>query len=91
MSENRYDLHNWERKEIYVKLKEFQIGQRVSQTITSIRLKLIDNLINNIATDIQNGNDDGIASEEQKIDYQNYTDLKKILSQRNDLVIKQFH
>ncbi len=91
MSENKYDLHNWERKDIYVKLKEFQIAQRVSQTITSIRLKLIDSLISNIATDVQNSNDNGIASEEQKIDYQNYTDLKKILSQRNDLVVKQFH
>jgi len=91
MSENKYELHNWESRDIYVKQKESEIVLRVSQIITSIRLKLIDNLINDIANDVQKNDESGIATDEQKDEYKNYTELKHTLAQRNDLVIKQFN
>lgn len=91
MSENKYELDNWERKDIYVKSKESEIVQRVYQTITSIRLKLINDIIDGIAETIQKGNKGAIASDNQLEDIENYNELKKMLAKKNDLVIKQFY
>ncbi|MCJ7467641.1 MAG: DNA primase [Maribacter sp.] len=91
MSENKYVLDDWERRDIYVKAKETDIVQRVSQTIVSIRLKLINDIINDIANTIQNNNENGLAKQEQMEDIRNYNDLKKTLAKKNDLVIKQFY
>ncbi len=91
MRENKYFLDDWERRDIYVKSKEMDIVQRVSQTIVSIRLKLINDIINDIAKSIQNTNENGSATREQLEDIKNYNELKKTLAKKNDLVIKQFY
>ncbi len=91
MSENKYRLDDWERREIYVKTKESEIVQRVSQTITSIRLKLINDIINEIAEEIQGYGESGTATREKLEEIGNYNELKKILAKKNDLVIKQFY
>ena len=91
MNENKYELDNWERKDIFVKKKEDSVGLRVSQTITSIRLKLIDDLISNIAESSLNNEQTGIATDEQLEDFKNYLGLKKFLAEKYDLVIKQFY
>ncbi len=91
MNENKYELHDWERREIQVKKKEDNVILRVFQTITSIRLKLIDDLISEIADSSLKNPEKGFASDEQKEDFKNYSGLKKILAEKTDLVIKQFH
>ncbi|TFG78641.1 MAG: DNA primase [Flavobacteriales bacterium] len=89
MNENKYELDDWERRNIFVKSKESEVVLRVSQTITSIRLKLINDLIGGIADTLQK--DDGVGpSQEQWDDLKNYNELKKNLAERNGLVIKHF-
>ena len=41
MEEERYALHNWERKDIYPKKKEIGVSQLVSETILTLRCFLI--------------------------------------------------
>jgi DNA primase len=89
MNENKYELDDWERRNIFVKSKESEVVLRVSQTITSIRLKLINDLIGGIADTLEKG--DGMApTQEQWDDLKNYNELKKNLAERNGLVIKHF-
>ncbi len=89
MNENKYELDDWERRNIFVKSKESEVVLRVSQTITSIRLKLINDLIGGIADTLENS--DGMApTQEQWDDLKNYNELKKNLAERNGLVIKHF-
>src|SRR5690606_17286369 len=49
MEEERYLLHNWERKEIYVKEKEQTIAQMVSETILNLRRHLVSQKINELS------------------------------------------
>jgi DNA primase len=88
MTENKYELDNWERKDIFVQPKESQIELRVSQLITSIRLKLISDLIRDSyeTGDIQLEN--GALSDNIKEEILSYLELKKLLANNNDLVIK---
>ncbi len=89
MNENKYELDDWERRNIFVKSKASEVVLRVSQTITSIRLKLINDLIGGIADTLQK--DDGVGpTQEQWDDLKNYNELKKNLAERNGLVIKHF-
>ncbi|MFZ9003116.1 MAG: DNA primase [Robiginitalea sp.] len=90
MTENKYELDNWERKDIFVQPKESQIELRVSQLITSIRLKLISDLIRDSyeTGDIQLEN--GALSDNIKEEILSYLELKKLLANKNDLVIKSF-
>jgi DNA primase len=89
MEENKYILHDWQRREIYVTQKKDEIVLRVTQTITSIRLKLIDDIIFEMSENIKETNS-GIAEIEQLEDIINYTKLKGSLAERNGIVIKAF-
>ena len=42
MEEERYELHDWERKNIYPKGKEQEVAQQVSDTILNLRCHLIE-------------------------------------------------
>lgn len=90
MTENKYDLHDWERREIYVKLKMSDAVLRTFQTITSMRLKLIGELIYDIAIKISGAEDDKIKREllEQANEYNG---LKEKLANKSGLVIKDFN
>lgn len=90
MTENKYELHDWERRDIYVKLKKRDAVLRTVQTITSIRLKLIGDLVQNIALNLQD-NANQLATREQLEDVKNYSELRKKLADRNGLVIKEFN
>jgi len=90
MSENKYELHDWKRREIFVKKKNEDIVLRVSQTITSIRLKLIDDLLTGIANESLNNEEKGIATKEQLENSMEFNGLKVKLAERNGLVIKHF-
>ncbi len=83
MEEEKYTLHNWERKEIYVKEKTQTIGQIVSETILNLRRFLVAQKINDLSEslkDKENGN-----SEMQEI--VDYISLKKVLSDKLNRVL----
>ena len=90
MTENKYELDNWERRDIFVQPKESQIELRVSQLITSIRLKLISDLIQDTFETEDNQLENGALSNNIKEEILSYLELKKLLASKNDLVIKSF-
>jgi DNA primase len=54
MDEEQVVLHNWEAKQIYVKLKDKTISQYVSETILSLRWFLVSKIIDEIKKSITN-------------------------------------
>ncbi|SFR32452.1 DNA primase [Robiginitalea myxolifaciens] len=88
MQETLHELHGWERKDIYVKPKEADIELRLTQTVLSMRMQLIHDLISEMT---QKGEEEQPALEvEDLIQVKDYIGLKTRLAQYNDLVIKEF-
>ena len=85
MEEERYVLHNWERKEIYVKEKEQTIAQMVSETILNLRRHLVAQKINELSETMkQEDNSEKEAGLQEIVDY---LSLKKVLSNKLNRVL----
>ena len=82
----RYELHNWTGREIYVKDKDQTISQVVSETIFNLRRYLISMKINELAQDIKNLKDESLKKETLKETFE-YTALKKLLSDKLNRVL----
>lgn len=80
MDDERYQLGNWESKEIYVKDKTYSIGQYVSQTILNLRRLLISQKIEELANIIKDA--DEAAKKEPLETIVDYQGLKKVLSNK---------
>lgn len=85
MEEERYLLHDWESKEIYVKVKEQTIGQIVSETILSLRRHLVSQKINELSETIRQ--DENIEKDLVLQEIIDYINLKKVLSNRLNRVL----
>jgi DNA primase len=83
MNEEKYSLSNWESKDILVKTKEMSVGLLVFQTIAMLRLKLLNNLVDQVHTEIGANNN---ATAQQLEDIKNYWELRKMLSYKFGLV-----
>jgi len=83
MNEEKYALSNWESKDILVKDKSMSVHLLVFQTISMLRLKLLNMLVDSIHEVIGANNN---ATTEQLEDIKNYWDLRKTLSDRFGLV-----
>ncbi len=86
MEEEKYKLDDWERKEIYVKMKQQSIVQLVSETILNLRRYLISEKINSLSVVLKQENDPAKkdASLQEVVDY---LSLKKLLSQKLSRVV----
>ncbi|MCG2431460.1 DNA primase [Aequorivita xiaoshiensis] len=85
MEEERYELHNWERMEIYVKGKDKTIAQIVSETILNLRRHLVSQKINDLSEMIKdNDNSEKESSLQEIVDY---LTLKKVLSNKLNRVV----
>jgi len=82
----RYQLHNWIGREIYVKDKNQTISQVVSETIFNLRRYLISMKINELAQEIKNLKDESLKKETLKETFE-YTTLKKLLSDKLNRVL----
>ena len=80
MDDERYQLGNWERKEIYVKDKSYTIGQYVSQTILNLRRLLISQKIEELANQVKEA--EAAARKEPLETIIDYQGLKKVLSNK---------
>lgn len=80
MLEEKETLHNWEVKDIYVKTKQQNISQYVSETIISLR----EYLINKLIVDLMNSftDDDQNNIEELKSTINDYNKLKVSLTNK---------
>lgn len=85
MEEERYVLHNWERKEIYVKEKDQTIAQMVSETILNLRRHLVSQKINELSETMKH--EDSPEKESGLQEIVDYLSLKKVLSNKLNRVL----
>jgi len=83
MNEERYNLHNWEKNNIFPKQKDVSIAQLVSETILTLRCYLIDRKVDEIKQDTQDTVDHRTLLE----DVLNYSNLKMLLSRKLSRVL----
>ena len=83
MEEERYVLHDWERKDIYPKNKDNGIAQLVSETILTLRCNLIKGRIANLQKDTE------AKTENQEVleEIMNYLQLNKLLNAKLNRVL----
>ena len=84
MEEERYTLHNWERKDIYPKEKGSGIAQLVSETILTLRCFLIKKRMQALQSETENPGQD---NKEILEEIMNYLQLNKILNQKLNRVL----
>lgn len=84
METEKYFLHSWETKNIFVKSKTHEIGQLVSETILALRKNLINEKINGLKKNliIESSNNNKLLE-----DIINYNMLKKIVSNKLNRVL----
>ncbi len=84
MEEEKYVLHNWERKDIYPKEKEAGVAQLVSETILTLRCFLIKKRMLALQSDTQESADDHRETLEEIM---NYLNLNKLLNKKLNRVL----
>lgn len=85
MEEEKYQLHNWEGKEIYVKEKDQSIPQLVSETILNLRRHLVSLKIVELAAELKTeGNEERHTLLEHIRDYNT---LRTVLSEKLNRVL----
>ena len=84
MEEEKYTLHQWEKKDIYVKEKGTQVAQLVNETILSLRKFLIDKKIDFLQKELKEEENDAQSILE---DVMSYHQLKKVVSNKLNRVL----
>ncbi|MEM1337422.1 MAG: DNA primase [Bacteroidota bacterium] len=84
MEDEKYTLHNWERKDIYPKEKQQGIAQLVSETILTLRCNLIKSRIAKLRQDTQDSHDHNAEILEEIM---NYLQLNKLLNAKLNRVL----
>ncbi len=84
MEEEKYVLHNWERKDIYPKEKKQGVAQLVSETILTLRCNLIKNRIAKLRKNTQDSTDHNAEILEEIV---NYLQLNKLLNAKLNRVL----
>lgn len=84
MEEERYALHDWERKDIYPKAKKLGVAQLVGETILTLRCNLIKTRINKLQQGTEGSNGDNSEVLEEIV---NYLQLNKLLNAKLNRVL----
>jgi DNA primase len=85
MDDERYSLHDWESKQIYVKEKKQTIAQVVSETILNLRRYLVAKKINELSQEMKNQEEQRRQDSLREI--VDYITLKKVLSEKLNRVL----
>ena len=85
MDEEQYILHDWERKDIFVKDKKAELGRLVSETILSLRRYLVNQKINELSGQMKEASPRD--SQDALEDIMDYISLKKLLSNKLNRVM----
>lgn len=85
MDEEKYELHHWERRDIYPKAKQQSLAQLVSETILSLRCFLIKKRIQTL----QQETEEAHAGENREVleEIVNYLQLNKLLNTKLNRVL----
>ncbi|QCW99033.1 DNA primase [Aggregatimonas sangjinii] len=86
MEEEKYTLHNWERKDIYPKKKNKGIAQLVSETILTLRCFLIKKRMRNLQEQTEDAQGE-VDHREVLEEIMNYLNLNKLLNQKLNRVL----
>lgn len=84
MNEERYNLHDWERNNIFPKGKDITVAQLTSETILSLRCYLIDQKVNEFKQGTIESQDHHRSILEEVKDY---SSLKMLLSRKLNRVL----
>lgn len=84
LADEEYQLHDWEKKNIFVKDRKSAVGQLVTETILTFRRYLVDQKIQNLMTTAKEEEAEQFEFLEEVMQYQN---LKKLLSKKLNRVI----
>lgn len=84
MHEERYLLHRWDSKDIYVKLKKSGISQMVSETILSLRKYYINQKVEELLKDVKQGSEN---NREIIVEIQDYNLLDRLLASKLNRVL----
>ena len=84
LADEEYQLHDWEKKNIFVKDRKSAVGQLVTETILTFRRYLVDQKIQNLITTAKEKETEQLDFLEEVMQYQN---LKKLLSKKLNRVI----
>ena len=85
MEDEKYELHQWERKNIPVKAKTDTLSLLVEQTILSFRMQLIRQKIQQLSQELKG--EENAETPEILDDIKNYIELKRLLAHRLARVI----
>ena len=93
MNDEQHMLHNWEAKNIFVKTKSKTISQMATETILSLRWFLVNNLINEITTEIQKPSEERPSLDNSEIlsMINDYNILKNNFSKKLGRVISRYN
>ena len=84
MENEKYKLHNWDKKNIFVKQPQDQVGQSVIQTILSLRRFLINEKIQRLNGQLEaSSENDAHLLEEINM----YNELRQLVSQKLSRVV----
>ena len=84
MRDELYKLHDWKKKNIFVKARESKVSQLVIETILSLRKFLIDKKIIQLQYSVENSE---VDNEEVLSDVISYSQLKKVVAKKLNRVI----
>ena len=87
MENEKYQLHDWERKNIFIKEKKKSISQLLEQTLLNLRMLLINNNINTLVEDF---NKEDTNKEDILRTVQEYKNLEVKLSRKLQTVVRRF-
>ncbi|MEK9755897.1 MAG: DNA primase [Bacteroidota bacterium] len=82
INDDKYELHDWEKKNIYVKRIGSELSQLVNETILNMRRYLIDKKINDLQNQNKHSDDEDLLEE-----VMSYYRLKKVLSSKLNRVV----
>lgn len=85
MNDERYELHDWERKNIFPKAKNHSVAQLVNETILSLRCFLIDQKVSEFKQETIDNKDKTNKNILEEV--KDYSKLKTLLSRKLDRVL----
>ncbi len=86
MDDEKHQLHQWDRKLIFVKNKKEGVAQVVSETILNLRRYLVTKKIDELSTEFKD-QDSSENAEETLQSVTDYIGLKKVLSEKLNRVL----
>ena len=84
MNEEKYHLHQWDKKNIFVKTRDQQVGLMVTETILSLRKHLVNRKIESLQAEMENPQEE---HQELLEDVMSYYQLRRLVSNKLNRVL----